>query len=139
MSFEDFIAKEQVKKSEMDEQLAKALIKTADSDLNFLNSLKVDQSSARKIVSNYYDTLRSILEAIAILEGYKIFSHEAFTSYLIKKGEDSLAHKFDRFRKIRNGINYYGKDIEVNEAIDYSKEIIKLIQVLKEKFLKKVR
>ena len=29
-----------------------------------------------------------------------------------------LAAKFDRFRKIRNSINYYGKELELDEGIE---------------------
>ena len=73
------------------------------------------------------------------MDGYKILSHEAFTYYLIERGEDLLASKFDRFRKIRNGINYYGKNVQIEEAKEYSQEMLKLINILKEKYLKELK
>ena len=39
--------------------------------------------------------------------------------------------QFDRFRKIRNKINYYGKDISVEEVKEYSEKIELLIKKLK--------
>jgi hypothetical protein len=134
MNFEDFIKTGQAKKAEIDRELARSLIQTADEDLIYLKSVKLDKFSARKVISNYYDVLRSILEAISILEGYKIYSHEAFTYFLKQKGEENLSNKFDRFRQIRNKINYYGKKISIEEAEEYTIEIQKLIQEIKLKF-----
>ena len=102
MDFNDFIKNKEVKKVKTDVNLVKSLIKTAKADLQFLESCKIDQYSARKIISNYYDVLRSILEAITSLDGFKIYSHEAFAFFLKKKQESILAEKFDRFRKIRS-------------------------------------
>lgn len=135
MSFQDFIKLGQVKKVEKDKELAKSLLKTTKSDLMFFETWQINENSARKIVSNYYDALRSILEAMAILEGYKIYSHEAFTDFLKEKKESLLAEKFDRFRRIRNKINYYGSDITPEEAKEYKEGIISMINILINKYI----
>lgn len=139
MKLNDFIAKGQVKKSTVNISLVKSLIKNSEKDLRFLNTLKIDEDSARKVMSNYYDLLRSILEAVSSLEGYKIYQHEAFTYYLKEKEEGLLAEKFDRFRKIRNGINYYGKDISIEEVKENVKEIVKIVSEIKEKYLNNIK
>ena len=72
MRFEDFIKEGKIRRASKDFQLSKSLIKTAEQDLKFLDKLEITEESARKIIISYYDTLRSILEAIAILKGYKI-------------------------------------------------------------------
>ena len=136
MNFQDFIENREVRKAEMDKILAKSLLNTAKNDLLFFNNLKIDKNSARKIVSNCYDILRSILEAISALDGYKVYSHEAFTYFLKEKHEDNLSIKFDRFRKIRNSINYYGKVIEIKEAEEIVKDIKAMINFLINKYLK---
>ena len=138
MNFEDFIQKGHVRRSTPDKALAKSLISAAEQDLKFLKTLKLDDYSARKIMTNYYDVLRSILEAITSLEGYKVYSHEAFTYFLKDKREDLLAEKFDRFRKIRNKINYYGKSISAGEVKEHISQIIQLIEGLKSKYLNKI-
>ena len=106
MNFESFIKQGKVKKSLPDQALISSLIKCADADLIFLNNLPINKNSARKVMISYYDTLRSLLEAIASKEGYKVYSHEAFVYFLIDKNESPLAQKFDRFRKLRNKLNY---------------------------------
>lgn len=135
MSFQDFIKLGQIKRVEIDKELAKSLLKTTKSDLIFFDSWQIDENSARKIVSNYYDALRSILEAISALEGYKIYSHEVFTDFLKEKNENLMAEKFDRFRRIRNKINYYGSNISIEEAKEYKEGIIEAINILINKYL----
>lgn len=64
MKLKDFIDRGYVKHSSKDIALAKSLIKTAESDLRFLRNLEINEDSARKVISNYYWILRSIIEAI---------------------------------------------------------------------------
>ena len=135
MKFDDFIKNGQVKKCSEDAELMKSLVSGAETDLKFLRDIEISETSARKIMANYYDILRAVLEAIAVLDGYKIYSHEAFAFFLKEKGENIIAEKFDRFRKIRNGINYYGKTISVEEVKENSASILKVIETLKKKYL----
>ncbi|MFH0906226.1 MAG: hypothetical protein V1824_02730 [archaeon] len=135
MEFRDLINNQEAKRMKPDIDLVQSLIKTSKQDLKFLESCKIDIYSARKVISNYYDVLRSILEAIACLDGFKIYSHEAFTFFLKQKQEFNFAEKFDRFRRIRNNINYYGRNIEIQEAIQLKQEIKDLIKILSSKYL----
>lgn len=130
MIFEDFIKKGQVRIASPDISLIRSLHKNTINDLKYLNGQEINEISARKIYSNYYDCLRSILEAIASVDGFKIYQHEAFTYFLKKKNENLAAIKFDRFRKIRNSINYYGEDISIDDAKETSIEIKRLIEFL---------
>jgi len=119
----------------------KSLAKKAKTDTNLLISLK--KSSAKKLesesmlplndttaaskISLAYDALREVLEALAIKNGYKIYNHECYTAFLKEIIEQSaIADKFDKFRKIRNSINYYGKEITSVEAEPLLAEIRKL-------------
>ena len=120
MKFEDFIKNGQARKASIDTFLINSIHKTALSDLKYLNTQQITSISCRKIISNYYDCLRAILEAVALKEGYKIYQHEALTFFLKEKNEETQSIKFDRFRKIRNKINYYGEDLSVQEAKEIS-------------------
>ena len=138
MRFIDFIEKGIVKRISKDNSLAKALLQNSKKDIKFLNNLKIDENSVRKIMTNFYDILRSVLEAVSIINGYKIYSHEAYSYFLKEIKEDILAIKFDRFRKIRNSINYYGKDISIEETKENINEIKKMINLLIKKYLEKL-
>lgn len=137
MKFEDFIKMGQVRRASMDPPLINSLIRSAKKDLEFLNNLEINEESARKMMVNYYDVLRSILEAISSFNGYKVYSHEAFVYFLKERGEEIISDKFDRFRQIRNKINYYGKEISVEEARENIEEIKKIITILTKKELDK--
>ena len=98
MKFEDFLKSGQAKKSARDAQLAKSLIIAAEEDLLFLKELEVKGISARKIVSNYYDVLRSILEAYSSLDGTKYIRTKPLLITL-RKERRKFSPKFERFRK----------------------------------------
>lgn len=133
-TFHDFLESGQVRKMSPDPSLVRALLQTADSDLLFLEPLEINSNSARKIMSNYYDVLRSIIEALAVKTQFKVYSHEAYTYFLKEKTELLLAEKFDRYRKIRNKINYDGSDISVEEVREYKEEIKRMILEIKSKY-----
>ena len=135
MNFKYFIEKGLVRKTSKDKSLAKSLLQNSKKDIKFLNGLKITENSARKIMTNFYDVLRTILEAISVTKEYKIYSHEAYAYFLQEIGEELLAIKFDRFRKIRNSINYYGKDISIEETKENIYEIKKMINFLIKKYL----
>lgn len=135
MKFEDFVRQGMVKRKKVDRNLIKSIVETSESDLVFLERNKIDVVSARKMVAGYYDVLRELLEAFAALKGYRIYSHEAFVYFLGENGENAVSEKFDRFRLIRNRINYYGKSVSCDEAEEYCLEIKKMIDY----FMRKVK
>ena len=138
MRFEDFIKKGLVRKTSKDKSLVRALLQNSKKDIEFLNGLKINEKSVRKIMTNFYDVLRSVLEAVSVIKGYKIYSHEAYIYFLKEIKENLLAIKFDRFRRIRNSINYYGKDISIEETKENIYEIKKMINILIKKYLGKL-
>lgn len=139
MKFNDFINKGIVKKISKDIFLAKTILKTSKKDMAFLNSIQLNEESSRKLTTNYYDCLRSIIEAIAYKEGFKVYSHEALTYFLKEINEELISIKFDRLRKIRNSINYYGEDISINETKDNIFEIKAIIDTLIKKYLNNLK
>ena len=121
------------------------IIKEIKPDKNMINSLK--EIAEIKIHASYelpdkyitakisllYDALREYLECIALSKGYKIYNHECYYSFINDiLNKDIEAKKFDRLRKIRNSINYYGRQITIEEGKIILKEITSLIEEFKE-------
>ena len=80
-----------------------------------------------------YDALREYLECIALEKGYKVYNHECYTAFLKEiLGLSREGDIFDWLRKIRNGINYYGKMPKPEEA----KKILAKLKHLIDKFKK---
>lgn len=116
--FEFYLREGTVKRRKPDMELAKSLIN--DANERFGKISKLDAGVFSKIIfENIYDALRSILDALLAIDGYKSYSHEASIAYLKKYGfEDSLIAEFDNFRLIRNSSKYYGKDIPSENSKD---------------------
>ena len=104
-------------------------------NLKVASSLELNTTTASAILVMGYESLRQILEAICISNGYKVYSHEAYTAYLKKIKEDAISEKFDRLRKLRNGCNYYGKPVSVQIAQNAKYKIKELCKFLKDKYL----
>ena len=81
-----------------------------------------------------YDSLRILLEYHALNQGFKIYNHECYTAFLkeILK-ESQLGDEFDKFRKVRNAINYYGKEISKEEAREILSQMKDFIAKIKPK------
>lgn len=134
MRFLDFIEQGKVRKGMAEPSKIKSLLETSKNHLLFLENQKISSISAGSILVTYYEALREVVEAICLKEGFRVYSHEAFTSFLKDKNELIIAEKFDNLRKLRNSINYYGEKVDVNEVECAKKEAISLIRTLKEKY-----
>lgn len=127
MDFSECIKKRIVKEVKRDEELIKSLLKTSRNKLETEKKLELNEVTSISKISLLYDSLREVLEALAIKKGYKIYNHECHTCFLKEiVNESSKGDEFDELRKIRNALNYYGKDISIEEAKDVLKRLIRL-------------
>ena len=114
---------------------AKSLIKTADNALLSAKELQIIERNYNSILRELYESLRQYCEAIGYFKGYKFESHESITYFLGDiLNEKELSRKFDRYRQLRNGINYYGKGIAKETTEKAIKEIPEMIKQL-EKYI----
>lgn len=130
--FSFFITKGEVKKQSPDRNLATATFKDSEERLMLAKSL-VTMAKAKYVLENAYESMREAADAVLYNEGFKSFSHEASIVYLLKKGfSESDIAEFDRFRKIRNGIKYYGGDCDESDAEATIKLADKIVNIVKE-------
>jgi len=128
MDWKECIKKKIVKEIKIDTDLIKSLAKTSNNKIQSQEKLNLDDSTSGSKISLAYDSLRELLEALAIKKGYKIYNHECYTYFLKEILNESVkGDEFDELRRIRNSINYYGKDISISE----SKEILQRIKNLR--------
>lgn len=127
MDWNECVKKRLAKEINEDKELIKSLIKTSKNKLESEEKLELDEVTAGSKVSLAYDSLREVLEGLSIKKGYKIYNHECYV-YFLKEilNESSKGDEFDELRKIRNDINYYGKEIAIKEAKDVLQRIKKL-------------
>jgi len=133
MNWEECKMRRFVKEEALDRSLIESLKKMSEKKL-IMDSFSPlnEETSAAKFAVNY-DSLREILEALALSRGFKIYNHECFSAFLKEfLGMADASAKFDRFRRIRNSINYYGEDILMQEGKVLIEEVLKLrVEVLK--------
>jgi hypothetical protein len=132
MSFENLIKEGFVKKVPLDIFRAKSLIKSSEQALATARIIPLKEETLKTIFRELYESLRGYCEALGYIKGYKFLNHESITDFLHEILEEKeISLKFDRYRKLRNGINYYGNTIEIQTVKDALIDIPSLIYKLK--------
>ncbi|OGX02024.1 MAG: hypothetical protein A2062_05020 [Omnitrophica WOR_2 bacterium GWA2_44_7] len=130
--FEVFVQEGDVKKQPSDSNLAKSLVDDSKDRLQYAKNSKLVEESAKYVYENVYESLREAADSILAIKGFKSFSHEASISFL-QRFKDFSANEiseFDRMRKKRNGMKYYGKTCsaaEVKDSIEFAEKLLKKI------------
>ncbi|MGM5482239.1 MAG: hypothetical protein ACQESF_02145 [Nanobdellota archaeon] len=134
MDFRECIKKRIVRETKQD-------LNKTDSFLEIINN-KIKSADFLPYKLHYskitllYDAMRMILEILALQKGYKVYNHECYTAFLKEiMGLSEKGDMYDKLRKVRNNINYYGEAISVEESktiISDTKELIEFFMVLLE-------
>lgn len=106
-----------VKEVSVDPELISALRKSSTNKQASQEQLPLTSITAAAKLSLAYDSLRELLEALALYQGYKIYNHECYTAFLkeiLKRSE--WGDQFDEIRRVRNAANYYGKEMSMEET-----------------------
>ena len=120
------------RKTKIDNELINSLIEMSDIKELMIKTAKTNDKTISVYVSIAYDSLREVLEALCISNGYKVLSHVCIGELLRDIIKDFNYNEFDRLRYTRNSINYYGQKIDFNQG----KEIINKILLMKSKIKK---
>jgi len=138
MDLEDCYKKGFIKKTKINNELIKSLIEMSDIKEKTINSAKIDSVNISAYLSMAYDSLREVLEAFCISKSYKVTSHLCLGELLKSLVSDFDFNSFDRFRYVRNGINYYGTKIDFEQGKKIINKIFNMKKYILEKYLKEV-
>src|SRR3989338_2558346 len=132
MNFENSLIEGKVKKVTPNNIRASSLFKSSIQAIETAKLIQLNQNTLKSVLRELYEGLREYCEAIGYLKGYKFLDHESIGFFIrdILK-EQSLFKRFDRYRKLRNGINYYGEDIDIETLKEARSEIPEMIKELK--------
>jgi len=112
---------------------AKSLIKASEDAIKSVGELSMKNYNFSTIIRELYEALRQCCESIGYTKGYKFVSHEAIIHFLKEVlNEERLSLSFDYYRKLRVGVNYYGKDISKETVEKALKEVPLMVSRLKE-------
>jgi len=126
MDLDDCYRKGEIKKTKINSELIKSLIEISDIKEQTINSAKINKINISAYLSMAYDSLREFLEAICISKGYKVLSHLCLGELLKTLLNDFDFNLFDRFRYVRNGINYYGTKIDFEQGKEIMDKMFKM-------------
>lgn len=115
-SLEDCIKSGDVRKAAPDRERAKSLLEQANSDELLVEDASHNAVTISSQVSVAYSSLRSALEAVCLMSGYKVSSHICVGEVAKSFIPEFKYASFDRFRYVRNGIIYYGTKISLEEG-----------------------
>lgn len=132
MSFKESLIIGKVKRVITNKIRASSLFDSSIQAIETVKTIPLNTRTSKSILRELYEGLREYCEAIGYLNGYKFLDHESITSFLKEIfQENTLSIKFDRYRKLRNGINYYGESINIETVKESLIEIPKIIEGLK--------
>ena len=121
-----------VKEIKIDKNLVESLVNSSVKKMESQKLLPLSDITAASKISLAYDSLRELLEAIAITKNSRVYNHECYCAFLKEiLHESALADEFNKFRKLRNSINYYGKDISETETKIILKEMIEFTEKIR--------
>ena len=127
MDWKDCCTRRTAKNVKPDVEMIISLTKSSRNKLESESKLNMNEVTASSKLSLAYDSLRELLEALALKNGYKVYNHECYSAFLKEVIKESYkADEFDDIRKIRNAVNYYGKEISPEESVEIIAKIKKL-------------
>lgn len=132
--FEDFVKDGVAKRIAVNKERAKSLISEADRKTNSLNEqlekIGIKDENANDYIEYCYDIIMNLIRAKLFLKGYSASgqgAHEAEVSYFRELGFTEKDIQFaDQLRYFRNGILYYGTQLDgvyAEKAVEFTKRI----------------
>ena len=135
MDLEECYRKGFIRKCRIDIELIKSVMEMSAIKEEEVKNAKINERNISVYVSMAYDSLREIMEAICISKGFKVTSHLCIGELLKTLVKDFDFVSFDRFRYIRNGINYYGTKVDLSQG----KEIIEKMMRMRKGLMMELR
>jgi len=137
--FNQFIKENKVLKVSPDPSESRSLMQQAMERLSDLKQLPINERNASFRFESAYEAMREALQAFLAAEGFKPYSHESILSFAMEKRllSEAKIMQADRFREIRNDINYRGKKVtmaEAKEAIKAASENLETLSVKLKRF-----
>ncbi len=125
-----------VKRTSIDLEMIKSLLESSKNSLESSKLLILKKGTVESKFNLGYDSIRGLLEALALKKGYKIQNHECYVGFLKEIcSNEKLSLEFDRFRFLRNQVQYYAKKIPLeefnilfNDLKKFRKEILKILK-----------
>lgn len=132
MELNECIEKGIVRKTRKDTHLVRSLLEMSKIKESIVKPIHLDQTNIQGYYPMAYDSLRELMEAICILDEKKVTNHECLGKQLKHLHPDFDIYLFERLRIARNGINYYGAIIDLEQGKKFIEYIFDLNSQLRQ-------
>lgn len=134
MRLEESITAGLVKRIPPNKIRAKSLFVSAEQAIATVRQIPLNRQTCKTILRELYEGLREVCEGVGYCLGFKFRDHESIAFFLLEVlGERSISKKFDRYRRLRNGINYYGNELDLETVREALVEIPLIIAKIRER------
>lgn len=120
-----------IRKANIDNNLIGSLLEMSRVDEDVVRESELTEKNISTFCSVAYSSLRQLLEAICLNKGYKVTNHVCIGLLLKREIKNFDFDFFERVRKIRNRISYYGEKIGLSEGKEIIEKIFKLNKELR--------
>jgi uncharacterized protein (UPF0332 family) len=140
-AFNEYLKEAKVKKKQSDPAEARSLMQQAKERFADLKTLPLTEQNASFRFEDAYECLKEALHSFLSLEGYKPYSHEAIFAFVREQKilPEADAIRANRYREIRNDINYRAKKVTKDEAEEIITFVKDTLPKTKEKLLEKMQ
>lgn len=127
--FKEYMEEGKVRVEGPNPAMSSSLLKQAQDRLMDLASLPLSEFTASFRFESAYECAREAIQSVMALQGFKPYSHEAIVSFALEKRilGRGQAEGLDRWRELRNDINYRGASATVEDAkimIAFSRSLV---------------
>ena len=131
MSWEE-CNKDFLRKVEVDLERIDSLVKKANQRLKRAESTKVSLDNVSFVVEDYYETIKELLVAYLLKNGFKSKNHQCLISYFYKSNPNYEREAFliSQMSFFRNRLDYYGEDIPFEFYLENKNEFKLIINLL---------
>ena len=135
--FKEFIKEGKVKSGSSDPAEARSLFRQAKERFADLVALPLSDGNAPFRFETAYEVLREALQAFLSWGGYSVYSHEAVVYFAFEKHilSEAQSMRVDRYREIRNDINYRCVKVTVDETKEIIRFVKEILPILEQKFM----
>lgn len=135
MNFKEYLSKGFVQKVKPDKKTAHAVYKLASKKLFVQSNVPIDKDHLEVKFSLFFHSLTQFLDSLALQEGYKILTLDAYVAFMkdILK-ETILSKRFAHLVETYKLMKHEGKHLEKEEFENHLANLMELLSFIGEKY-----
>jgi len=124
--------KKYIRRIQIDKEQIESIKETAQKRLKFLKTKEESKDNISFLVEGHYEIIKELLVTLLLKNGLKSKNHQCLISYFHKKHPE---YEYEvnlilQMSYLRNRLNYYGEEIDIEFYEKNKEEFHKIIKIL---------